>query len=141
MVFSTNGITALQQGTHYIKRMTGLPNEAIRIKAPDLIVDGKVVREPARMAQIAGRQPVRPGGPAYSGFNPSGTRQVFLPGKSLADENDLVALKCDQYYAMGDNSFNSFDSRYWGPVPERNLLGPATVVYWPFTSPRVGRIR
>lgn len=141
MVFSTNGITALQQGTHYIKRMTGLPNESIRIKAPDLIVDGKVVREPERMAQIAGRQPVRPGGPAYTGFNPSGTRQVFLPGKSLADENDIVHLKGGQYYAMGDNSFNSFDSRYWGPVPERNLLGPATTVYWPFTSPRAGRIR
>ncbi len=141
MVFSTNGITALQQGTHYIKRMTGLPNETIRIKAPDLIVDGKIVREPARMAQIAAREPVRPGGPSYSGFNPSGTRQVYLTGKSLADEDDLVLLKGDQYYAMGDNSFNSFDSRYWGPVPERNLLGPATTVYWPFTSPRVGRIR
>ncbi len=141
MVFSTNGITALQQGTHYIKRMTGLPEETIRIKAPDLIVDGKVIREPRRMAQIAAREPVRAGGPAYSGFNPSGTRQVFLPGKSLADENDMVTLKSDQYYAMGDNSFNSFDSRYWGPVPERNLLGPATVVYWPFTSPRAGRIR
>ena len=52
-----------------------------------------------------------------------------------------MTLKADEYYAMGDNSFNSFDSRYWGPVPERNLLGPATVVYWPFTSPRFGWIR
>ena len=143
MVFSTSGITALQQGTHYIKRMTGLPNETLQIKAPNLIVNGEVVTEPMRIGQISRKEKVKewPKSPAYSGFNPSGTRQVSLPGRSLADETDTVTLKGDQYYAMGDNSFNSFDSRYWGPVPERNLLGPATVVYWPFTSPRLGFIR
>jgi signal peptidase I len=141
MVFSTTGITALQQGTHYIKRMTGLPNETLRIKAPHLLVNGVAVTEPLRIGQISRKEKVWAKGPAYSGFNPSGTRQIFLAGKSLADENDSVKLNGDQYYAMGDNSFNSFDSRYWGPVPERNLLGPATVVYWPFSSPRFGRIR
>ena len=143
MVFSTSGITALQQGTHYIKRMTGLPNETLQIKAPNLIVNGEVVTEPMRIGQISRKEKVKewPKSPAYAGFNPSGTRQVSLPGRSLADETDTVTLKGNQYYAMGDNSFNSFDSRYWGPVPERNLLGPATVVYWPFTSPRLGFIR
>lgn len=141
MVFSTTGITALQQGTHYIKRMTGLPNETLQIKAPHLLVNGVAVTEPLRIGQISRKEKVWAKGPAYSGFNPSGTRQIFLAGKSLADENDSVKLNGDQYYAMGDNSFNSFDSRYWGPVPERNLLGPATVVYWPLTSPRFGRIR
>jgi len=141
MVFSTTGITALQQGTHYIKRMMGLPNETLQVKAPNLLVNGVAVTGPLRVGQISRKEKVWPKGPAYSGFNPSGTRQIFLPGKSLADETDSVTLRGDQYYAMGDNSFNSFDSRYWGPVPERNLLGPATVVYWPFTSPRFGRIR
>ena len=141
MVFSTTGIQALMQGTHYIKRMTGLPNETLQIKAPSLIVNGEAVTRPLRIGQIARKETVWPGHPAYSGFNPSGTRQVYLPGQSLAGESDRVTLKADEYYAMGDNSFNSFDSRYWGPVPERNLLGPATVVYWPFTSPRFGWIR
>ncbi len=141
MVFSTTGIQALMQGTHYIKRMTGLPNETLQIKAPNLLINGEVVTEPPRIGQIARRETVWPGHPAYAGFNPSGTRQVYFPGQSLASEQDSVTLKADEYYAMGDNSFNSYDSRYWGPVPERNLLGPATIVYWPFTSPRFGRIR
>jgi signal peptidase I len=141
MVFSTTGITALQQGTHYIKRMTGLPNETLQVKAPNLLVNGVAVTEPLRIGQISRKETVWPKGPAYSGFNPSGARQAFLSGKSLADESDSVTLKSDQYYAMGDNSFNSYDSRYWGPVPERNLLGPATVVYWPLASPRLGWIR
>ena len=34
--------------------------------------------------------------------------------------------------ALGDNSYNSSDSRMWGSVPESNLVGPALMVYWPF---------
>jgi len=138
MVFSTTGIRALQQGTHYIKRMMGLPSETLQVRAPNLLVDGKPVTEPERVGQIARREKLADWAPAYSGFNPGGQR---CHEQSLATESDVVRLGADQYYAMGDNSFNSFDSRFWGPVPERNLLGPATVVYWPFTSPRLGRIR
>jgi signal peptidase I len=36
------------------------------------------------------------------------------------------------YFAMGDNSYNSYDSRYWGPVPEENVVGRGLLVYWPF---------
>ena len=138
MVFSTSGITALQQGTHYIKRMMGLPNETLQIQAPALLINGKAVTEPLRVGQISRKEKVWPKGPAYTGFNLGGERRSE---QSLATATDVVKLRGDQYYAMGDNSFNSFDSRFWGPVPERNLLGPATVVYWPFTSPRLGFIR
>jgi signal peptidase I len=43
------------------------------------------------------------------------------------------------YLCLGDNSSESSDSRYWGVVPQRLLLGRAVVVYWPFT--RAGLIR
>ncbi|MBP5511409.1 MAG: signal peptidase I [Kiritimatiellae bacterium] len=140
MVFLTTGIGNLAQGTHYIKRMMGLPNETLQVKPPYLYADGKRIEGPGRIAQIAAKQSPRPNAPAYAGFNPA-PRGESRHAQGLDSEEASVTLSPTQYYAMGDNSFNSFDSRYWGPVPEANLLGPATFVYWPFTSPRAGFIR
>ena len=39
----------------------------------------------------------------------------------------------DEYLPMGDNTFSSFDGRYWGPVPRTQMLGPAACVYWPLS--------
>jgi len=36
-----------------------------------------------------------------------------------------------QYFVLGDNSASSQDSRYWGFVPQENLLGKAIFIYWP----------
>lgn len=43
-----------------------------------------------------------------------------------------VTLGDQEFWAMGDNSYNSSDSRYWGHVPQRNLVGPALLSYLPF---------
>jgi signal peptidase I len=140
MVFSTTGIPHLIQGTHYIKRMMGLPGETLQVRPPDLLVNGEPVAEPERVGMIARKETPPRAKMAYSGFNPNSDPRYNQPG-TLPSEKVSVTLGPDRYYAMGDNSHNSFDSRYWGPVPERNLLGPAAVVYWPLTSPRFGRIR
>ena len=75
--------------------------------------------------------------PGYSqpSFNPVGQNYVGQGGRT-----DEVTLGNKEYMAMGDNSPDSSDSRYWGPVPEENLVGPALFVYWPFL-PHFGVIR
>lgn len=142
MVFSTDGIADLQQGTHYIKRMAGMPGERLSIEPPDLVVDGLPVGDEPRIERIAGRRQLAPWAPPYRGFQ----LVAQVPGDlryphPLRSSGDSVLLGEDEYFALGDNTGDSLDSRYFGPVPGRNLVGPASCVYWPFLSPRWGRMR
>lgn len=128
MVFKTQGIARLDQNTHYIKRLVGLPGEEISIDEPYLVIDGKRVESPAPIRRIEQREP------GYAGYVPAGMGADFL-----ASPAQSVKLTGSQFFGMGDNTRNSFDSRYWGPVPAGNMVGPAWIVYWPM-SRRWGRV-
>lgn len=121
MVFSTDGIRGLQQGTHYIKRMAGTPGETIQIHPPNLIVNGIAVTNPPALKRIVDCTP------GYAGY------QLPYGAEVLGRPSDSITLGSDQYFALGDNTRNSRDGRYWGPVPRTNLVGPAGVIYWPIS--------
>ena len=145
MVFNTGGIAGLPQGTHYIKRMVGLPGETIGIRQPELIVDGKPVSEPYTIGRIVRREAApnpEAGYPNYLGYQPIGAvPPSAAPSRyPLRSSADTIVLANDEYLGMGDNTGNSYDGRYWGAVPAKKLLGPGAFVYWPFTSKRFGII-
>jgi len=45
--------------------------------------------------------------------------------------DEAIAVPEDSFYVLGDNSASSKDSRYWGFVPKKNLIGKAILIYWP----------
>ena len=145
MVFNTSGIAGLPQGTHYIKRLVGLPGETIGIRPPELLVNGEPVSEPYTIRRIADQAPAphyEGGYTNYLGYLPIGNVDpAHAPSRSpLRHPGDSITLGDDEYLGMGDNTGNSYDGRYWGTVPAKKLLGPGAFVYWPFTSKRFGVI-
>ena len=125
MVFKTDGIPTLPPGTHYIKRLCGMPGESIAIRPPHLYANQAPLTDEPGIARVTSRRN------GYDGYQLAG----HLGSSSLE-----WPMRENEYFALGDNTGNSRDSRYWGPVPSDNLVGPAVLVYWPL-SRRWGLIR
>ncbi len=145
LVASRQGVPPMPKDAsqHYIKRLTALPGDELQIKREDsrLYINGKEVEE--ELPRNVGRKAVSPDGRHYSGYtwdSKGGTPLLsHATFERIGDLHVKLPTTPRYYMAMGDNSPDSFDSRGWGPVPEKNLVGPAMFVYWPF-SPHWGRI-
>ena len=134
-------IRGLPPWQFYIKRCVGLPGETVSIDPPRLLVNGAATTDCPGIARVEGMAP-SVSGPAYTGYRNTGDRElgrIANPNTPLGKSGDALKIG-DAYLPMGDNTVNSYDGRYWGPVPRRQLLGPGAFTYWPL-SKRWGRIR
>ncbi len=131
-VFKTTGITKIESGLdpamgsqHYIKRLAGLPGQTLRIDPPNLFVDGKIPQGFAFQRVMSRKN-------GYQGYsnNPEGMGGFTYLGNPEA----IFKIPQHAFFALGDNSFHSRDSRDWGIVPEKNVAGRGLFVYWPFSS-------
>jgi signal peptidase I len=93
----------------FIKRLVALPGETIEIRNGNIYIDGKLNAEPL----------------IYNRYYYNRLDSEF--GK----EGQKIKVPEGSYYVLGDNSSSSRDSRYWGFVPQKNILGKAILIYWP----------
>jgi signal peptidase I len=124
----------------YIKRVIGLPGDEIRYQNKVLYVNGKEVAETDLGAYTG---PAEPGHPV----DDARTKEEDLEGvhhrilelsRAWGGKEGTWTVPPGHYFAMGDNRDNSADSRYWGFVPEANLVGKAIVIWMNFDG--LGRI-
>jgi len=147
-VFSTAGIKGIVpppgiDSQHYIKRLTALPNDRVRLLATQETVTSSQGRtQVVATLQLNGATAVESGMQNVMGRQNGYKGYTAMDGDwgNFIKGDQEIKLGGKQYMAMGDNSPDSSDSRYWGPVPEENLVGPALFVYWPFL-PHFGIIR
>ena len=132
-VFRTRNIPGIEGGSenivdkYYIKRIGGIGGETLEIKDSALLVNGKPRTEVEAFARNA-RKEGEYGGYVYPSSNPAN------PPKILTGPGDSTEIPEATFVALGDNSANSLDSRYWGFVPEKAVIGRAIFIYYPFTK-------
>lgn len=91
----------------FIKRLIALGGDTVEIKSGDIYVNGQLLDDPL-------------------------INQIYYYNRGdYGKENQRIVVPKGQYFVLGDNSGSSHDSRYWGFVPEYNLVGRAEIIYWP----------
>jgi signal peptidase I len=96
--------TTTSSKVNFIKRVVGGPGDHIAIRHGHVIRNGKPTKEP------------------------------FIRNCSAGGECDFptaITVPPDHYFMMGDNRGQSDDSRFWGPVPKKWIIGGAFATYWP----------
>lgn len=120
-VFRTGNIPYIRQRAgdqYYIKRLVGVPGDELEIKGTTLLRNGAPITG-SKAFQANARQLGN-----YPGYQALG---LLSPGSK-------VKVDPDAFFAMGDNSGNSEDGRYWGFVPAKDAVGRPLFIYYPFTQ-------
>jgi len=120
-----------KEGLDYIKRVIGLPGDEITYRNKTLYVNGKEVPQadvgPFDGSGSEGRRMT--GAEIHEEMLPEVQHQVLQSSMLLPGREGSWRVPAGHYFAMGDNRDNSEDSRYWGFVPEANLVGRAFVIW------------
>jgi signal peptidase I len=110
IVFRTDGITRISSSSTFCMRVVGLPGERIKFSQGKVLVNDREVTL----------------------TNGDGKMRYPSLSEDFGEEDPSVySVPDNRYFVVGDNSTASFDSRYWGAVPSKNVIGRVHVRYWP----------
>ncbi|MHB8949590.1 MAG: signal peptidase I [Rhodoferax sp.] len=133
----------------YIKRVVGLPGDEVAYLNKRLTINGQVI-ETAALPEFFDEDAMRYlkqfeeslGEHKHRLLNDD-DRPAFIPGTDdfafkqncrYSVEGVVCKVPAGHYFMMGDNRDNSLDSRYWGFVPDKNIVGRAFFVWMNFSS-------
>ncbi|WP_114810278.1 signal peptidase I [Paraburkholderia kururiensis] len=137
------------ESVDYIKRVIGLPGDVVAYEDKKLTINGKLVPETAlpdyfdeeRIGyakqfeeDINGRKNAILNNPAVPPFVMGAEDYPYRENCQYNDRGVVCKVPAGHYFMMGDNRDNSADSRYWGFVPDKNLVGRAFFIWMNFSN-------
>jgi len=99
----------LEPEKDFIKRVIAVPGDRIKMVNKKVFLNGK---------------------PLDEGYTRYESEMVFPEYMNPRDNFEEITIPKGYYFVMGDNRDASFDSRFWGFVPEKSIKGKALIIYW-----------
>ncbi len=124
----------------YIKRIVGLPGDRVAYYDKKVYINGKIAK-PVSLGTYQGvGQGINMTGTEHFVEDLMGVEHSILIKNGLSTVQGVFIVPEGQYFVMGDNRDNSNDSRFWGTVPEENLVGKAFFIWmnWDWQYKGVG---
>lgn len=104
-----------------VKRVIGMPGDTLEIRDKTVFIDGTALDESYKQHKD----------PTIYPSGPSDFDRSSIPRDNLGP----FTVPPDSYFVMGDNRDDSLDSRYWGFLPRKNLIGRPLILFWSFEDP------
>lgn len=131
----------LEPKVNYVKRVIGLPGDTVQVKGTDVYINGKVIPEIKSTVDYSGNYSQKSNLPVIQTdpTPPGAFYHVYYSDREHSGESKYAVdtpykIPEKNYFVMGDNRDNSFDSRGWGTVPRENIFARALYVHWSYNS-------
>jgi signal peptidase I len=114
---------------HFVKRVVGVPGDRVRLINRQVYVNGVPLREPYVRYTSHVHDVFRDEFPRLNVSVPGLEGAWWLQMRKLVEDGQLIIPE-GNYFVLGDNRDESLDSRYWGFVPQENVIGRPLLIYW-----------
>lgn len=123
-------------GTYVVKRIIGLPGDRIHLRNGVVYRNGQALTEPYVIhSQGDVPNPYRDNFPAVPPSDSYNVYPAWEQDLPTHIEGDDVVVPPGHLFGMGDNRDVSLDSRFWGFIPQENVIGRPMFIYWSFETP------
>jgi len=114
---------------HFVKRVIGIPGDRLKLVNKKVFIGGRPIDEPYVRFMEPPNNVFRDDFPRVDVPAYGLEGKWWLQMRKLVEDGELIVPE-GNYFVMGDNRDDSQDSRYWGFVPQENIIGRPLVIYW-----------